>query len=160
MTYSAKNSACRGLLEGAVMAGTSSRPRWALAAALVAAVFGFVTIAVGGSTLIAVWGDRAAAGNIVPFVLWFNFVAGFAYVAAAVGLFSWARWAAPLSAAIATATVTVFIAFSVHVLLGGAFETRTVGAMAARSLVWIVIAIAACRALGCAPRATSRARGP
>jgi len=65
----------------------ASRPRWALIAALIAAAFGFVTIAVGGSTLVSVLENRDEAGNIVNFVLWFNFLAGFAYVAAAVGLF-------------------------------------------------------------------------
>jgi hypothetical protein len=29
---------------------------------------------------------RAAAGNAVPFVLWFNFLAGFAYILAGLGL--------------------------------------------------------------------------
>ena len=29
---------------------------------------------------------RAAAGQFMPFVLWFNFIAGFAYVVAGVGL--------------------------------------------------------------------------
>jgi hypothetical protein len=32
------------------------------------------------------------------------------------------------------------------------FETRTVGAMTLRSAVWIVLAIGACRILGCVPR--------
>lgn len=127
----------------------TSRPRWALIAALIATIFGFVTIAVGGSTLVSVLENRNEAGNIVNFVLWFNFFAGFVYVAAAVGLFSWKPWAAPLSVVIAVATVFVFIAFGIHVLSGGAFETRTVGAMTLRSIVWIAIAAAACRALGC-----------
>ena len=139
------------------MVETSSRPRWALIAALLAAAFGLLTIAVGGSTLLAVAANRAAGRNIVHFVLWFNFVAGFAYVAAAIGLFLWARWAALLSTVIAVATVAVFVAFGLHVWLGGAFETRTVGAMALRSIVWIVIAAAACRALGCSLGATRRA---
>jgi hypothetical protein len=129
----------------------SARPRWALIAALTAAAFGLLTIAVGGSTLVSVSADRAAAGNIVPFVLWFNFAAGFAYVVAGVGLFSWKPWSAPLSAAIAIATLVVFIAFGIHVFFGGAFETRTVGAMALRSILWIVIAVAACRAFRCWP---------
>lgn len=127
----------------------TSRPRWALIAAMIAAAFGFVTIAVGGSTLVSILKNRDEAGNIVNFVLWFNFLAGFGYVAAAVGLSSWKPWAAPLSAVIAVATVFVFIAFGIHVLLGGAFETRTVGAMTLRSIVWIAIAAAACRTLGC-----------
>ena len=109
------------------------RPRWAIAVALIAVAFGIVTIIVGGKTLFGGAEQRAAAGNIVPFVLWFNFVAGFAYVIAGFGLFLWKRWAAQLSAAIAAATVAVFIAFGIHIFLGGAFESRTVGAMIIRS---------------------------
>jgi hypothetical protein len=133
----------------------SLRPRWAAVLALVAIIFGIVTIIVGGKTLFGGAEQRAAAGNIVPFVLWFNFVAGFAYVIKGFGLFLWKRWAAQLSAAIAVATIVVFIAFGVHIFLGGAFEDRTVGAMIIRSAVWIAIAASACRALGCFRRGMS-----
>jgi hypothetical protein len=134
---------------------TPRRPRWAVVLALVAITFGAVTIAVGGKTLFGGTEERAAAGNIVPFVLWFNFVAGFAYVIAGLGLFLWKRWAAYLSATIAVATIAVFIAFGMHIILGGTFEVRTVGAMIIRSAVWIVIAASACRALNCFQRGTS-----
>src|SRR3972149_4221446 len=87
------------------------RPRWAIAAALIAVVFGIVTIFVGGKTLFGGTEEMAAAGGIVPFVLWFNFIAGFAYVIAGFGLFLWKRWAAQLSVAIAAATVAGVIAF-------------------------------------------------
>lgn len=133
----------------------SLRPRWAIAAALVAIIFGIVTIIVGGKTLFGEAEERVAAGNIVPFVLWFNFIAGFAYVIAGFGLFLWKRWAGQLSAAIAIGTVAVFIVFGIHVLMGGAFEVRTVGAMIIRSAIWIVIAAFACRALGCIQRSKS-----
>lgn len=133
----------------------SLRPRWAAVLALVAIIFGIATIIVGGKTLFGGAEERAAAGNIVPFVLWFNFVAGFAYVFAGFGLFLWKRWAAQLSAAIAVATLVVFIAFGVHIFLGGMFEVRTIGAMIIRSAVWIVIAASACRALRCFQRGTS-----
>ncbi len=128
---------------------TAARPRWAIVAGLVAVAFGLVTIAVGGRTLFGGPAVAAEAGNIVPFVLWFNFIAGFAYVTAGVGLFLWQRWAAQLAAAIALATVAVFVALALHIRLGGAFEMRTIGAMTIRSLVWIVLAVPACRALGC-----------
>lgn len=105
----------------------------------------FCVSMVGGRTLFGSPAEREAAGNIVPFVLWFNFVAGFAYVAAGIGLFLGRCWAVRLSVAIAAATVAVFVAFAVHILLGGAFEARTVGAMTFRSVVWIVIAISAYR---------------
>jgi hypothetical protein len=131
------------------------RPRWAAIPALVAITFGIVTIIVGGKTLFGGAEERAAIGNIVPFVLWFNFAAGFAYVIAGFGLLLWRRWAARLSTAIAVATIAVFIAFVIHIFLGGMFEIRTVGAMIIRSAVWIVIAASACRALRCFQRGGS-----
>jgi hypothetical protein len=131
---------------------TAPRPRWALVMALIAILFGIVTVIVGGKTLFGDAQERAAAGHYVPFVLWFNFIAGFAYAIAGIGLLLWRRWAAQLSAAIAVATVLVFAALGAHILFGGAFEMRTVGAMIIRSVVWLVIATAACRALGCVPR--------
>jgi hypothetical protein len=124
-------------------------------AALVAVAFGIVTIIVGGKTLFGDPEQRAAAGNIVPFVLWFNFFAGFAYVIAGFGLFCWKRWAAILSAAIAVGTIAVFIAFGIHVVLGGTFETRTIGAMIIRSAIWIAIATAACRSFRCIQESAS-----
>jgi hypothetical protein len=135
---------------------SSARPRWAVSAAAAAVAFGLVTIVVGGRTLFGGPVARAAAGDIVLFVLWFNFIAGFAYVIAGAGLLAWRRWAARLSAVIAVTTIAVFAAFGMHVLAGGAFELRTVGAMAMRSLVWAAIAVAACRALGCTARAQGR----
>jgi hypothetical protein len=134
-----------------VGSSTRTRPWWTVAAALVAILFGIITIIVGGKTLFGSMEERAAAGHFVPFVLWFNFFAGFAYITAGIGLFWWKRWAAALSAVIAVATVLVFLAFGGHILLGGAFEMRTVGAMIIRSAVWLGIAAVACRALGCAP---------
>lgn len=132
------------------------RPRWIAVPALVAVTFGIVTIVVGGKTLFGGAEEGAAAGNIVPFVLWFNFVAGFAFVFAGFGLLFWKRWAAQLSAAIAVATIAVFIGFGTHIFLGGAFEARTVGAMIIRSAVWIVIAVSTCSALGCCQHDATR----
>jgi hypothetical protein len=75
-------------------------------------------------------------GAVVPFVLWFNTLAGLAYVVAGLGLWQGRRWAWPLSFAIFAATLLVFAAFGLHVAQGGAFEMRTVFAMTLRSTVW------------------------
>lgn len=114
-------------------------PLWSMrTAAIVAAVFGIATIAAGGSVL---FGNGArTSGHVVGFVLWFNFLAGFAYVAAGAGLWLRRRWSARLALAIAAATLLVFVAFGLHVAAGGAFEMRTVYAMTLRSVVWIIIA--------------------
>ncbi len=114
---------------------------------LIAVGFGLLTIKEGGTILFGDTAARAAAGNYVPFVLWFNFLAGFAYVIAGIGLWRQQRWAAWLAAAIAVATALTFAVFGAHVASGGAYEQRTVIAMSLRTLVWTVIAVLAYRKL-------------
>lgn len=113
--------------------------RWLLGGMAVA--FGIATLLEGGHVLFGGPGARAEAGNVVPFVLMFNFGAGFAYVGG--GLFTllgrgWSIWVAR---AIAMSTLLVFAAFGVHLLSGGAHETRTVIAMTLRSGFWIAQAL-------------------
>jgi hypothetical protein len=114
-------------------------------AAVVAILFGAATVFSGGQALFGDEAARATVGNAVPFVLWFNFGSGFAYVVAGGGLVMRRRWALWLSVAIAAATLLVFAAFGIHVLSGGAYEMRTLGAMVLRSAVWIAIAVVAAR---------------
>lgn len=118
-------------------------PIWAVS--LVATGFGLLTIKEGGMTLGGNEAAVRAAGNYVPFVLWFNFVAGFAYVIAGIGLWLQQGWALRLAIAIAATTALVFAAFGVHAFLGGAYEERTVIAMSLRTLVWVAIAVIAWR---------------
>jgi hypothetical protein len=107
-------------------------------AAVVAVLFGIATVASGGSVL---FGDGArGAGNYVPFIVWFNFLAGFAYVAAGVGLWLRQAWAAWLALALAVTTAGAFAGLGVHIGGGGAYEMRTVIAMALRLAVWTAIA--------------------
>lgn len=109
--------------------------------AIVAVAFGVLTIWSGGSVLFGGEEARRAVGAYVPFVVWSNFVAGFFYVLAGVGLWrrwEWARWVA---VAIAVGTAGTYLAFGVHVLRGGPYEMRTVVAMAVRTGMWIGIAV-------------------
>ncbi len=108
--------------------------------AVLAVLFGLLTVVSGGRTLFGGEAARLAAGAIVPFVLWFNFGAGFVYVACGLGLWGRRRWSVPLAVFIAVATGLVFAAFGVHAWNGGAYEARTVGAMALRTLLWTGIA--------------------
>lgn len=84
--------------------------------------------------------EQANAGAYVPFVLWFNFLAGFVYVITGIGLWQGYAWALRFAWAIAGTTALVFAAFAVHVLQGGSFEMRTLAAMTLRLLVWVGIA--------------------
>jgi len=128
----------------AAVAGPGSAGGLRIAAA-VAAVFGLLTILEGGSVLFGSEAARLAAGSYVPFVLWFNFLAGFAYVIAGAGLWVRRRWAVWLALSIAVGTAAVFAALGVHILLGGAFEARTVAAMTLRTGVWAAICTYASR---------------
>ncbi|MBX3632078.1 MAG: hypothetical protein KF695_04110 [Simplicispira sp.] len=118
---------------------------WLRGASVLAVVFGLMTLKEGGTVLFGGAAARAAAGAYVPFVLWFNFLAGFAYVVAGIALWRRQRWAAGLALGIALATALVFAAFGIHVLTGGAYEIRTAAAMTLRTTVWLVIAALAWR---------------
>ncbi|MCK9387760.1 MAG: hypothetical protein M0Q22_05120 [Sulfuritalea sp.] len=119
-------------------------PKWLAIAAI---AFGVLTVLSGGRALFGGIEARAELGNIVPFVLWFNFTVGFVYVLAGMALLQARRWAVPLAVSLAVSTVVVFLAFAAHALAGGAFEMRTVGALSIRSLFWIVVAVLAWRAM-------------
>ena len=112
---------------------------------VIAVVFGLFTIKSGGSVIFVDGTAREDAGNYVPFVLWFNFLAGFVYLLAGAGLFMKKQWAAWASIFIVVATIVVFLLFGLHILNEGAYETRTAVAMSLRTVVWVLIAMVAYR---------------
>lgn len=123
-----------------------SSKKWPVGiAAGVAVAFGALTILSGGRVLFGGAAAQDAAGNVVLFVLWFNFLSGFVYVLAGIGIAMGRKWATPLAVALVVGIATVFALFGLHVFQGGAFEMRTVGAMTLRLVVWILIATAAVR---------------
>lgn len=130
------------------------RPRSMSVAAIIALLFGLATLGSGGQVLFGPEQARLAAGQVVPFVLWFNFLSGFVYVAAAVGLWRTQRWGAWLASALALGLALVFAYFLTHVAQGGAYESRTLYALMLRLTLWSLIAAAAHRAL----RATASSR--
>lgn len=114
--------------------------RWIKPAAVFGMIFGVMTIFSGGSVLFGPSEAQELAGNYIQFVVWFNFVAGIVYVAAAVGLWLNKNWAGPFAVFIAIATAMVALGFAIMVLRGAAFEMRTVGALAFRFSFWAVVA--------------------
>ena len=117
-----------------------TRPPLIRVLAVAAGVFSVLTITSGGMALFGSPTARAAYGFVVPFVLWFNFLSGFAYLLAAYGLYTGRRWGGALAAFIAITTVLVFMTFGVAVALGVPFEMRTVGAMFVRTAFWLGLA--------------------
>lgn len=121
------------------------RPRWTATVSTVCVLFGLLTVITGALALFGGELTQAAVGDAVPFVLWFNFLAGFLYVLAGVGLYRSHPRAAHLAVFIAAATVVVLVLFLWHVAVGKPYEMRTVLAMLARSGVWMFVAVFACR---------------
>lgn len=113
---------------------------WLTIVAIFALVFGALTLFSGGSVLFGPTASREAAGDVVPFVLWFNFSAGAFYILAAVGIWWRKSWAFALSTLIAIATGLVAIAFVAQVIYGTPYEIRTVAALILRLGVWTAIA--------------------
>ncbi len=112
---------------------------------IAAIAFGALTVFSGGRGLFGGDEERAGLGNVVGFVLWFNFLAGFVYVLTGAGLWlnrAWAQWTA---SALAVATGLVAGAFALHVMGGGAYEMRTAGALVLRLGFWVVVATMAVR---------------
>lgn len=118
----------------------TKRPLWIWITSFIAIIFGLLTIKSGAAVLFFDGEARAAAGRYVPFVVWFNFLAGFFYVITGIGLWLRKRWAVGLASALALATLGVFAVFGLHILNHGDYEMRTVAAMTLRSAVWLVIA--------------------
>jgi len=120
-----------------------SRPaKWITPVAILAGLFGLLTLYSGGMALFGDTAARQAVGNAVPVVLWFNFLAGAVYIAAAIALYLRHPAARPLAWLIALATLAIFAVFIALALTGTPFELRTVGAMALRCGFWLAIALA------------------
>ncbi|MFH2130502.1 MAG: hypothetical protein ABIK68_09035 [bacterium] len=109
--------------------------------AVIAVIFGGMTVVSGSAVLFTGDTIRKSAGNYVTFVVWFNLISGFAYIAAGIGLWAGKKWSATLSIIITLGIAGVLLAFGVHVLQGGLFEPRTVYALTFRLLLWLIISV-------------------
>ncbi len=109
----------------------------------IAVIFGILTVISGGIVLFTDGSAHQSAGNFVPFVVWFNFITGFIYILAGAGLSRRKRWVIPLSFGLLMAILVVFSVLGIHILQGGAYETRTLAAMSFRAFFWLVIILVA-----------------
>lgn len=127
---------------------------------IVAVAFGLMTILGGAGVLVEGDTARRVAGDHVPFVIGFNFLAGFLYVAAGIGIWTRAGWSVVVSIGIVVGTADVLLALVVYALAGGSYEIRTMVAMALRTGVWLALALGAHRCLHRGGAGRSGAAGP
>ena len=107
---------------------------------LIAILFGLATIKSGGQILFGSEEARIAAGNYIPFVLWFNFSSGFLYIIAGIGIALQRKWSIGVSLFILLSTLIVFVIFGFNIFFADiAYENRTVGAMFLRIIIWFII---------------------
>ncbi len=104
-----------------------------------AIIFGVLTIFSGGRALFGDAQARASVGNAVSFVLWFNFLAGFVYMLTGYAVRRGLPWASGVAKALVVTTAMVAAVFGWHVVNGGAYEMRTVGALVLRLLFWVAV---------------------
>lgn len=108
-----------------------------------AIAFGIATVVAGGRSLFG----APSGETVVPFVLVFNFGAGFVYVLAGIGALLGRGWAVWLARLLAVTTLAAFAALGVHILSGGAYAPRTPVAMTIRSAFWVAQALVLVRAI-------------
>ena len=101
-------------------------------------VFGLMTVVSGGKALFTDVGLQTR-GNIVPLVLWFNFIAGFFYVIAGIHTYRLKNCVKKLSVLLAVTNVAVFIYLLSHIFQGQLYETRTLVAMSIRTSLWVFL---------------------
>lgn len=106
----------------------------------VAIAFGTLTLWSGGMVLFGPEAVRVAAGRVVPFVLWFNFLSGAIYIVAGVGIFQGRRFGKMLAIALAIALAVLFAIFLASIAGGQEWEMRTFGALTLRFSFWSLAA--------------------
>ncbi|HEX8041244.1 MAG TPA: hypothetical protein VF490_18980 [Chryseosolibacter sp.] len=104
-------------------------------------LFGLLTTFLSTSIIFDLFNVRAHEGNYVLLVVQANFISGLLYLLAAFAFYKKKAWAAvPLIISL-LALVIAAAGFIVHVHSGGAYETKTIGALTFRIAVNIVLAI-------------------
>lgn len=107
---------------------------------IVIIIFGALTVTSGGKSLFIESGIESR-GNVVPLVLWFNFIAGFFYLIVGISIIKLKPSVKKLSIVLAILNVFVFLYLVKHIIQGGLYENKTLVAMSFRTAFWVFFAI-------------------
>jgi len=112
-------------------------------AALILALFGLLTLFMGGSVIFDLFDMRQKEGNFVLFVVWTNFICGFIYLFAAYSFFNYKKWTITLLIITVLILVLTLTRLLYYINIGGIYETKTIGAMLFRIAMTIVFILLA-----------------
>lgn len=108
--------------------------------AFILAAFGGLTVFMSGSVILDLFDIRAKEGNYVPFIVWTNQLAGWAYLVAVYGFITKQKWTFRILLSVLIVLVIAFIGLKMHINAGGIFEEKTVKAMMFRMTITAVMA--------------------
>ncbi|MBN9351561.1 MAG: hypothetical protein J0H55_12850 [Chitinophagaceae bacterium] len=108
-------------------------------AGAISLLFGLTTIFEGGSVILDLFGLRADHPHYVSFVLWANFLCGFLYVIAGFGFFMKRKFTSPVLLLALIILILTFIGFVIWISSGRPYDTQTLVAMSARTVVTIIL---------------------
>ncbi len=133
--------------------------RWTQPAAIVAALFGWLSIIKGGLQIVSPEAVQRLSGESLTHIVMFNAMAGFAYLGGA-----WALWenrpsASWIALSIGIATLVVLSGYLVTVESGEPVDARTAATLPIRAAFWLLVAWA-CRPRRVAGRYGRRQGGP
>lgn len=105
------------------------------------AVFGLLTLFLSSSVIFDLFGIRAKEGNYVFFVVLANFISSILYLFSAYGIIRFRKWTYYLLIISLSILIAAFIGLIVHIMLGGIYETKTIGAMIFRILITLAFTV-------------------
>ena len=104
-------------------------------------VLGAVTLFMSSSVIFDWFGIRSREGNFVPAVVWANWTCGILYIASSVALMKRKIWTKGLLITALAILILASFYLSVHVSTGGLYETKTIGALAFRTVITALLLI-------------------
>ncbi|MCO5248401.1 MAG: hypothetical protein M9887_05580 [Chitinophagales bacterium] len=110
-------------------------------------LIGLVSLFMTTSIFLNLFDLRAKEGNYVSFVVAANFICAFIYLFAGYGLATYKVWTVTILKLALVILIMAFIGLGIHIYTGGIYETKTVGAMAFRTLLTLFFTISSAYSL-------------
>ncbi len=102
---------------------------------LVIIAFGALTLFLSTSVLLDLFGIRERESPYVPAVVVANLIASLLYLSAGAGLLLKRRWPVLLLASAVVVLLVGVLLLAMHITVGGAYRTATIGALTFRTLL-------------------------